>query len=277
MKNKAYYLPIILLTTFTAVAVSLWLATGKAFYLFNFLYIGGVISLGVMMLMKGYKHARRFVQLGIGLYMLIYLGLLEGENMQLEGFFYYLFLGVFQAAAIHYFVAKIAGPFIFGRGWCGYACWTTMVLDFLPYQKPRHPRLKKLGMIRYILFAGSLVLVTILFLLKVKNLASVMVVLFVAGNLFYYMIGIALALVLKDNRAFCKYICPVTIFLKPASYFSLMRMKVDAAKCSHCQRCVKDCPMNVDLLDPSRSRENGTECILCFECLKACPQKAIHL
>lgn len=25
--------------------------------------------------------------------------------------------------------AKIFGPLFFGRGWCGYACWTTMVLD----------------------------------------------------------------------------------------------------------------------------------------------------
>ena len=30
--------------------------------------------------------------------------------------------GVFEAATIHYAVAKIFGPLIFGRGWCGYAC-----------------------------------------------------------------------------------------------------------------------------------------------------------
>lgn len=43
----------------------------------------------------------------------------------------------FEAAAIHYAVAKIFGPLIFGRGWCGYACWTAMVLDFLPYRIPK--------------------------------------------------------------------------------------------------------------------------------------------
>ncbi len=45
---------------------------------------------------------------------------------------------------IHYAVAKIFGPLIFGRGWCGFACWTAMVLDFLPYKEPKEPR-KKLG------------------------------------------------------------------------------------------------------------------------------------
>lgn len=30
------------------------------------------------------------------------------ENMQIEGFWYYLFSGVFEAATIHYAVAKIS-------------------------------------------------------------------------------------------------------------------------------------------------------------------------
>ena len=45
--------------------------------------------------------------------MLIYLGILSRENMQIEGFWYYLFLGVFEAAVIHYAVAKILGPLLF--------------------------------------------------------------------------------------------------------------------------------------------------------------------
>jgi polyferredoxin len=64
---------------------------------------------------------------------------------------------------------------------------------------------------------------------------------FIAGNALYYAVGITLAAALKDNRAFCKYICP----------------------------------MNVKIRDPKRSRENGAECILCFECAKVCPEKAI--
>ena len=51
--------------------------------------------------------ARRVVQLLVGLYMLVYLGLMCNENMQIEGFWYYLFAGVFEAATIHYAVVKI--------------------------------------------------------------------------------------------------------------------------------------------------------------------------
>lgn len=277
MKKKSFYLPIILLIFFVVIAVGLWLATGKLFYLLNFLYIGLFVSLGVTLSIAEYNYSRLFVQLGVGLYMLMYLGLILGENMQIEGFFYYLLLGVFQAACIHYFVAKIAGPFIFGRGWCGYACWTAMVLDFLPYKIPRNPRIEKLGIIRYIMFVGSFFLVAILFVLKVKDLEKTMFLLFIIGNVLYYFVGILFAIKFKDNRAFCKYICPVSIFLKPASYFSLIRVKVDEDKCINCKKCLKTCPMNVDILDARRSRKNGTECILCLECSKICPKKAIKV
>lgn len=82
------------------------------------------------------------IQFAVGSYMLIYLGVFNLENMQIEGFWYYLFLGVFEAALIHYFVAKILGPLFFGRGWCGYACWTAMILDLLPFKEPKNPRKK---------------------------------------------------------------------------------------------------------------------------------------
>ena len=88
-------------------------------------------------------------------------------------------------------------------------------------------------------------------------------------------VGIFLAFALKDNRAFCKYICPITVFLKPASYFSLMRIECDKSKCVSCGKCKKVCPMNVDVTDHSRKRINGTECILCFECKKVCPKNAL--
>ena len=101
--------------------------------------------------------------------MLLYLGAISNENMQIEGFWYYLFLGVFEAATIHYAVAKIFGPLVFGRGWCGYACWTAMVLDFLPYKQPQKPRKKRLGFLRYVMFALSLALVSGLMLIKLQT------------------------------------------------------------------------------------------------------------
>lgn len=275
---KKYKAPIAVWIAFVAVAITLWLALDEIFYLFNFLYIGTAVALGLALFISGWKYARVMVQLAVGLYMLVYLGIISRENMQLEGFWYYLFSGTFQAAVIHYLVAKIAGPFLFGRGWCGYACWTAMVLDFLPYKVPvSHERKKRLGIIRYILFIVALTFVASLFYFEIPNLEMTMFVAFIVGNILYYVVGIALAFAMKDNRAFCKYICPITVFLKPASYFSLLRMKVNKEKCIDCKKCVKVCPMDVDVLDDKRSRTNATECILCGECSKVCHKKAIKM
>ena len=275
-KLKKFIPSLIMLAVFETVAVVLTLTLDNIFYLFNFTYIGVFIAVGLFLFAMEYKHARLVVQLGVGLYMLVYLGFICGENMQIEGFWFYLFSGVFEAATIHYAVAKIFGPLIFGRGWCGYACWTAMVLDLLPFKQPKTLR-KKAGWIRYITFVASLVFVGALFLLQVPELENIMFWAFIAGNVIYYAAGIILAIILKDNRAFCKYLCPVTVFLKPMSYFSLMRIKCDKEKCVSCGKCKKACPMDVDMLDSSRKRENGTECILCMRCRSECPTKALKL
>ncbi len=271
---KKYWLPAMMLAIFEIIAVVLWLTKDNLFYLFNFSYIGLSISLGAFLFMRGYRHARRIVQLLVGLYMLVYLGLICNENMQIEGFWYYLFSGVFEAATIHYAVAKIFGPLLFGRGWCGYACWTMMVLDFLPYKVPKRPR-KAIGWIRYMIFAVSFLLVSALFLAKAGNLERIMFWAFIIGNVAYYGTGIALAYAFKDNRAFCKYVCPITVFLKPMSYFSLLRITCDQKKCISCGKCKSVCPMDVDVTDNSRKRANGTECILCMECVRNCPKDAL--
>ena len=110
-----YIASILLLFLFEAVAVTLWLSKSNAFYLLNFSYIGGCLALGTALFTAGKRYARHFVQLAVGCYMLLYLGIISRENMQIEGFWYYLFLGTFEAATIHYAVAKIFGPLLFGR------------------------------------------------------------------------------------------------------------------------------------------------------------------
>ena len=269
-KNKTTLLIFLL---FEAIAVSLWLSTGNLFFLLNFSYIGICIAVGGILTTAKWKYAREFVQFTVGSYMLVFLGLICRENMQIEGFWYYLLSGVVGAGVLHYAIAKIFGPLLFGRGWCGYACWTAMILDLLPYRQPANPR-KSFGWVRYVMFGLSLALVILLMCLG-KADKTTMFYLFVAGNVIYYVVGIILAVALKDNRAFCKYICPVTVFLKPMSYYSLLRIKCDEEKCIQCGKCVKVCPMEVEVNNNSRKRKNATECILCQKCKKACPVGAL--
>ena len=136
-----------------------------------------------------------------------------------RGFWYYLFLGVFEAATIHYVVAKIFGPLLFGRGWCGYACWTAMVLDLLPFKEPSSPR-KQWRMIRYFVFGASLVFVSLLFILKVPNKEEIMWRSFIIGNILYYAVGIAIAYKCKDNRAFANIFAQLQFFETDELFFA---------------------------------------------------------
>ena len=99
-KNTMFrkYIPSLLLfLLFELVAITLWIAKYNIFYLLNFSYIGGCLALGTALFTAGKCYARHFVQLAVGSYMLLYLGIISCENMQIEGFWYYLFLGVFEA------------------------------------------------------------------------------------------------------------------------------------------------------------------------------------
>lgn len=110
---RKYIASLLLFLLFETVAITLWKAKGNLFYLLNFSYIGGCLALGTALFTAGKRYARHFVQLAVGSYMLLYLGVISCENMQIEGFWYYLFLGVFEVATIHYAVAKIFGPLFF--------------------------------------------------------------------------------------------------------------------------------------------------------------------
>lgn len=273
---KRYKASLGIFALFLTIALVLSASLHNMFYLFNFGYIGLALAVGLALYINKVKHARVFVEFAVGLYMLIGLGVLDRENMQIEGFWYFLFLGIFSGATIHYAVAKIFGPVVFGRGWCGYACWTAMVLDVLPFKQPQVPR-KPYGWVRLVVLIGSFVLVAALMAARVPDLGNLMFIFFLVGNAAYYVLGIALAFFCKDNRAFCKYVCPVAPLMKPGSYIALMRITCDEEKCISCGKCLRVCPMNVDMLDLRRSRKNGTECILCLQCVDECPRGALKL
>lgn len=69
-------------------------------------------------------------------------------------------------------------------------------------------------------------------------------------------------------RSFCRFICPlgaIYSFFNPISFFGI---KVDNAKCIHCDACVRNCKMDV-------KKVCDRECIQCGDCIKECPVDAI--
>ena len=276
--------PLIIGGVFYIIAIVLWLTTGTIFYLFNFMYIGTAIVLGIGLFAalprKKKGIGRKLSQFLVGGYMLIFLGFVQRENMQLEGFFLYLLSGLFAGSVIHYLVAKVFGPLIFNRGWCGWACWTAAVLDLLPYNKKLPGRHPTLGRLRFIHFFAALALVGVLwfaFDYRPGSQTNHELYWLLAGNALYYLAAIALAFGFKDNRAFCKYICPIPTLQKITSRFSLLKISGPAQDCTNCGACVRACPMDIRVSDyiQNNQRVLSTECIFCLECVNACPQQIL--
>jgi polyferredoxin len=130
--------------------------------------------------------------------------------------------------------------------------------------------------------ALSLVLVLIVwwvFGVQIGTNSSAAIGWFLAGNALYYAVGIGLAVVLRDNRAFCKYVCPVAVPLKLTSRFSLLKIGTTAANCNDCKACEKVCPMDIQITDyvHAEQRVLSTECTLCQTCITACAKDALKL
>jgi len=280
-------IPLALMAVFWVIAIIFWQTQENIFFLFNFGYIGTSIGVGLgiyQILPKRNKHwGRRLAQILVGTYMLVFLGIIKKENMQIEGFFMYLLAGFFSGSVIHYLVAKLAGPVIFSRGWCGWSCWTAMILDLLPFKRNKSGRLaRKWEFLRYVHFALSLGLVLVLwygFDLRVDSPVFAPMVWLLMGNLLYYIIGIALAYKFKDNRAFCKYVCPIPVLQKIPSRFALLKVEGSAELCTGCGACDKMCPMDIQISQYTQSHQRvlSTECILCNECVDVCAKDALKI
>ena len=274
--------PFIIFISFWAIAVILWQTMGNLFFLFNFGYIGTAVGVGIGLYAylprKKKPSGRRLAQLLIGAYLLVFLGFLKKENMQLEGFFFYLLSGFFTGSVIHYLVAKITGPILYGRGYCGWACWTAMVLDFLPFKRNKKGRVaakwEKLRVVHFGVSLLSILGLWFLFQYRPSPAGQTALAWLIGGNAFYYASAFILAFTLKDNRAFCKYLCPVTTILKATSRFAFLKIEGDREKCTECGACSKACPMDIDIMQYviNGTRVLSTECIFCLTCTTVCPE-----
>jgi polyferredoxin len=268
-------------------------------FLIIFPWIGGWITIGSLLAInrkgKAKDFGRRISILMIAPVFLIFLGAMQRENLQIEETVFYTLLfftsGIFTRVLIHYTVAKILGPFIWGRGFCGWACWTAAILEWLPV-KENNPVPVKYTRIRYLVFFFS-ILIPVLFVLLGYDWLSNHVyedgktiltgkpgalIWFLAGNGIYYLAGILLAFKFKKKRAFCKIACPVSLVMKAQTTIALIKKRPTGKECISCKVCNLNCPMDVDVMSYISAGKSirSSECILCGKCVNVCSQKAIR-
>ncbi len=202
----------------------------------------------------------------------------QKTNLQLSQVVFNLSTGVYTGAVTHVIVTKFFGPFLFGRGFCGWACWNASVFDILPVRKLKTKLSENCYMYKYIILALSLALPFIFicagFYFQSRG-AQLKWLLIENGAI--YILGIVLAFLLGDRRAFCKYLCPAGALMTVTAPSSILKIEKNHLLCTRCLKCEEVCPMDVPVLHyvSANQRVAHPECILCTECVKSCPQKCL--
>ena len=294
MKKYIHCIYPFLIGTILSVSMGLMMWVG---FFFVFIPIGLSVSIGLYLSIRlNNPDLGRKISLSvISLVFLVFLGIMQRENMQIEEtviyLAYFITTGVFTRVLIHYAIAKVFGPLIWGRGYCGWACYTAALLEWLPI-KENKPIPKKYTYIRIPVLIVSILIPFILiqtgydYMSKhidssitsfVESKKLDQFIWFLVGYILYYIVGIILAFVFKKRRAFCKIFCPVSLIMKLPTRLSLVKIKPSGKKCIKCGKCSEVCPMDIDV---RKYIENGkkvtsTECITCRNCINVCPAKAI--
>lgn len=254
-------------------------------FLVLFPWIGSAISAGILIdrrLPRNRKGTGRRTALLLNLpALLLFVPIANNENLQLEGIVLLLSIGFFGKGVIHYAVAKVFGPLVWGRGFCSWGCWTAAILEWLPLPEAgKTPQ--RLKPLRYLALALSIGLPLALILaagfdVRQQYFRKQEMLWMFAGNGIYYLLAVPLAFWFKDSRAFCKILCPVALIMKVPAAFRRLRMRPTAVDCVQCGVCTRVCPMEVQVMDAIAARRDvgDTECIHCGACRNRCPVGAI--
>lgn len=275
-----------------AVGLGLYWRVGWWGFLVLFPWVGLSITVGQVIGARRSRPAtpgepsfgRRIALLGILPALLLFVPLVNHENFQLEGVVLLLTAAYFSKGVIHWGVAKVFGPLIWGRGFCGWACWYAAVLDWLPMGRRRPvPLGRGVRALRWVVLAMSVGVA----LYAVHGLGldvrgqylskQETAWMFLSAGL-YYLAAVPLAYACRDRRAFCKILCPAAPIMKLPARFARLRKRPSGRECSRCGLCNRACPMDVDVRASVSSGRpvRDTECILCGECVAACPEKAVR-
>ena len=94
------------------------------------------------------------------------------------------------------------------------------------------------------------------------------------GTLYFWKIFVLVLFLIwmvLSRRPFCRTTCPLGAIFGLFNKVSLFRMYVDESRCSKCNTCLKDCPVEIKAFESP----NTPDCIRCLKCAKSCQNGAI--
>jgi polyferredoxin len=93
------------------------------------------------------------------------------------------------------------------------------------------------------------------------------------GSMFWFkmaIVGFFLLTMVYIKRPFCRTFCPLGAIFSLFNKISLVKLRLDASKCTDCGRCEQFCPVDLN----AYKELDSLECIKCLECTR-CPTGAI--
>ncbi len=92
-------------------------------------------------------------------------------------------------------------------------------------------------------------------------------------ELFWVKVGMLLAVVSGAaliKRPFCRVICPLGAIFSLFNRVSILRIRWDESRCTHCDKCTRVCPMDISIYQDA----NSHNCIRCLDCTQ-CPAASL--
>lgn len=184
-----------------------------------------------------------------------------------------------------------ASSIILGRGFCSWACfwggWESGTSSIL--KKPvikKIPTKLKYGAVAMLfsIVLSSLVSFTVVYCIwlcpfqGVSEFAqvtdNVTLFKFITFVLIFLSLVIVLPLLTK-KRIQCISFCPFGAFQSLIDKISPIGIRVDSSKCSGCQKCIKECPMNAVTLESISRGKVEFNCVKCGKCVDICKKDAV--
>ncbi len=94
------------------------------------------------------------------------------------------------------------------------------------------------------------------------------------GFMYFWKLGLLvlfLIWMILSIRPFCRTVCPLGALFGLFNKASLFRMAVEDERCTRCDQCLKDCPVEIKVYESA----NSPDCVRCLKCLDSCKFGAV--